>query len=173
MKLEELAQTEDVKGTYAALRLSDESKQMLQDWADEVKLPNATKPEKYHVTLLYSRKHLPNYVSAGDLDEPYVGKPKGFDVWNTTPEDPDERPSRALVLEFDCPELVKRHEFLMDEHDATYDYPDYKTHITLSYDIGEMEPNDLPAITEPIYLNHEYREDLDLNWAKNKGVEKK
>jgi 2'-5' RNA ligase len=63
----------------------------------------------------------------------------------------------------------------MKKHDATYDFPEYKPHITLSYDIGDLDEKNLPDIgkyVDEIGIDEEYGEDLDLNWAKNKGVKK-
>jgi hypothetical protein len=47
------------------------------------------------------------------------------------------------------------------EKGATYDFPDYKCHITLSYDIGDLTVDDLHKPDFPIILDHEYKEDLD------------
>jgi hypothetical protein len=73
-------------------------------------------------------------------------------------------------MKFKCEELNARHKELMDEHDATYDFPEYKTHVTLSYDIGDMDETKLPDVIKTIgemKIVKEYGEDLDLDWAKN------
>ena len=176
MKLKELIEeqeteeTESTKGTYAGARFSKQTVDDIKSYCEENEIPNPLKSEKLHTTILYSRKYLPEYNPCGMYDPLMVGKPKGFDVWKTTcsqgsTPDPDAEQTNCLVLEFDCPELEKRHEGLMKEHEATYDYDEYKTHVTLSYDIGDVDIKDLPPYTGVIEIEEEYGEDLDLDWA--------
>ncbi len=155
----------DKKGTYAGVRFSEGTKRAIEGYIKDNKIPNGIVPSKMHTTLLYSRKHLPDYNPTGKYDKPLIGTPTTFDVWKSSNEDGND--TSCLVLEYDCPELVKRHKFLMDEHEATYDYPKYKTHITLSYDIGDMNIKDLPKFTDDIEIESEYKEDLDLSWSQN------
>lgn len=72
-----------------------------------------------------------------------------------------------LVLLIECEELHNRHEFLMKEHDASYDYPTYKPHITLSYDAGEVDLDKLTDLTslKDLEITTEYGEDLKQNWS--------
>jgi len=110
--------------------------------------------------------YLPEYKPAGKLDKPMIGKGKGFEVWDSQPDD-DGHVAKCLVMCYDCPELVKRHEELMEEHGATYDFDDYKPHITFSYDVADMNPKDLPKFDGKIEIVEEYGEDLNLDWAKD------
>lgn len=165
MKLEELQESKKPKkGTYAGVNFSDATIKAVHQYAVDNKIPKALKPEKYHTTVLYSRKYLPNYKPAGTFEKPLVGKFTGFDIWKSSP-DKNEDPTNCLVMEFDCPELTKRHNDLMDEHDATYDFDEYKTHITLSYDVGDLTVDSLPKFKDNIDIVSEYHEDLNLNWA--------
>ena len=165
MKIFELLQEQkETKGTYAAVSFNDTTVDALQKYIKDNDIPNGTPAGKMHCTLLYSRKHCPNYKPAGKISPSWTGKPVGLEVWES------QSKSRCLVLKFDCDELHKRHKLLMKEHDATYDFPEYKTHVTLSYDIGEMDEKELPDITKAIdelTIVDEYGEDLDLDWAKN------
>lgn len=170
MRLDEVATN---KGTYAGVKFSDDTSKLIKQYLDDNKIPNAISPNKLHTTLLYSRKHLPDYKAIGTYPKPLIGTPGNFDVWKSNNEDGSS--TNCLVVEFDCPELSKRHDELMDEHKATYDFPDYKTHITLSYDIGDMDIKDLPSFIDTvptIKICKEYQEQLDLDWAKNKGTSK-
>lgn len=168
MKLMEITQQ---KGTYAGVRFSSKTKKLIKQYCDENNIPKAISPDKMHTTVLYSRKYLPDYEAAGNYPKPLIGTPTSFDVWKSNNEDGSS--ANCLVIEYDCPELTKRHDDLMEEHGATYDYDNYKTHITLSYDIGDMDIKDLPDFkkTVPtIEIVSEYQEELDLSWAKNKGT---
>jgi hypothetical protein len=130
----------------------------------EAGIPNMLDKEKLHSTLLYSRKHCPNYEPAEQVS--YIGKPLHFEVWKT--QDPNGTgKTRCLVLRFDCPELVERHNMLRKEHGATHDYPEYNPHITLSYDIGRSDEKLFPDVQKHlglIKMVQEYSEDLDLDW---------
>lgn len=170
MKINELL-TEQTKGTYAGVRFDTATNKALHDYVRDNKIPTAVRPDRFHTTLLYSRKYLPNYKAAGKISPPWFGAPqKDFVVWET-----QDKASKCLILKFDCPQLEKRHKELMKEHEATYDYPKYETHITLSYDIGDLDVKSLPPITDwikKIAIVEEYQEDLDIDWAKNKGTKK-
>lgn len=175
MKLEEIVlEAAHKKGTYAGVKFDTETNKILHKYMKDNNIPNSVRPDKLHTTVLYSRKHLPNYKAPGKLEHFISGKPIEFEVWPTRPTD-GSNPARCLVLRYDSPELVKRHNELMKQHDATYDFPDYKPHITLSYDIGDLDEKKFPDIKkyiDEITITDEYQEDLDLDWAKNKGLKK-
>jgi hypothetical protein len=165
MKLHEVA---NKKGTYAGVRFSEKTTEALQKYIKDNNIPNGLASNKMHTTLLYSRKFLPDYTAPGVYDAPMVGKLGDFDVWKSNNEDGDEQ-TNCLIVEYDCPELNNRHEYLMRVHGATFDYPHYKTHITLSYNIGDLDIEKLPDIKKVIpqvEIVSEYQEELNLNWAK-------
>lgn len=168
MKLFEVLEAAETRGTYAAVKFDDATKDAIVEYLKENEIPNPTPRDKLHCTVLYSRKYCPDYEPQGKIDPPWIGKPVKFEVWESRGKLRDEEPKRCLVLKFDCEKLVERHEELMDEHDATYDFPEYKTHITFSYDIGDMDETKLPDIRKylgEIRIVEEYGEDLDLDWA--------
>lgn len=169
MKLNEI--TQSGKGTYSAIKFDESTLSKIQKYIKDNDIPNGLKSSKIHTTILYSRKYCPDYVPMGKIDPPWKGIPTKFDVWMTR----DEVPKRCLVVEYDCDELHARHKELMAEHKATYDFPQYKSHITLSYDIGDMKIDKLPPFIDSVpelIIVKEYGEDLDLTWHK-KTVKKK
>ena len=171
MKLEDLLEAA-MKGTYAGVKFDTETNRAIHRYLHDNKIPTSVRADRLHTTLLYSRRHLPNYKPAGKYDKPLIAKPLEFDVWKTRPPVGDE-PSNCLILHISCPELEKRHKELMKQHDAQYDYDEYHPHITLSYNIGKLDVKKLPSFKDAvkeIKIVEEYGEDLDLTWAKNKGV---
>jgi 2'-5' RNA ligase len=156
MKLTDLIEKKQEKGTYAGLRFGDGDNDKIAELVNNLNLPNPIEKGDIHMTLLYSRKHLPNYVAAGEIDE--WAYPKNFHVFDTFDK------KRALVMMLDCPFAQKRHKELMDKHQATYDYPEYLPHITLSYDIGDMEVPKWENIPKEFHINNEYQEELKLEW---------
>lgn len=163
MMLSEIA---NKPGTYAGVRFDDDSTNRLAEFQSKLKIPNAISPKKFHVTLLHSKKHLPNYKPQGKINPPYKGTPSKLVVWKTQPDEEGET-SNCLVLQFDCPELVKRHKALMDEHGAQFDYNKFEPHVTLSYSIGDLDIKDanLDDIGS-LNMVEEYHQPLDLSWAK-------
>ena len=145
---------EKSKGTYAAVRYSDESIKKLEKVVKELPNPNYD----FHTTLLYSRKYLPNYKPLGKIQE--TATVNGFKIFDTQDE------KRALVLTLDCPFLVNRHNELMKEHGATYDYDEYIPHITLSYDLEDRQIEKI-NFNEVLEIVLEYSEDLKLDWKPN------
>lgn len=161
MLLSEL--TEDkADGTYVGLRFSKESMEALSKIAD--KLPNSTSKGEMHVTLIYSKKPISFSKDdcKGKLDPPIEIKPKKFSIFET------EGGQKVLVLELDCDEILKRHQFIMDKFGATYDYPEYKPHVSLSYDIGDFDIKKLGDVKDipNLYANKEYTDDINPNWLK-------
>lgn len=157
MKLSE-AKKKQPNGTYAAVGIDDESKAAIIKFGKENNIPNLVKPDDLHATLLYSRKHLPNYEPAGKLDPPLVGTFANWEIFKTDPKGTGRL--NCLVLRFICHSLTQRHKDLMKEHDATYDFDEYKPHFTLSYNVGHIDIEKLPKFERDIIITEEYGEDL-------------
>jgi len=145
------------KGTYAGVRFDEQTQNILFQYAIDNKIPNPVSKEDYHTTLLYSRKYLPNYKGAGKID--MYGTPAKLEIWKNSNA---LIKTSVLVLRFESSELSKRHNFLMGEHHATYDFPTYIPHITLSYNVGDLDISTLPKVplTE-IHMVEEYSSDLN------------
>jgi len=168
MKLKDLINEEkETKGTYAGVLLSQDDEDKIISIVKEMGIPNPIPRKDIHITLLYSRKVLPDYKPNENLD--IWAYPTEFHIFN------GGNGKDILVLKIDSPDLVKRHKELMKEHEATYDFPEYIPHITLSYDLEDYlntEDDRLKAINEKFksllpkefHLVREYVEDLNLDW---------
>ena len=167
MKMTELVEKKSQKGTYSGVRFSKDTVKRIRAYIKENKIPNRIASKKLHTTVLFSRKYLPEYKPAGEYEEALVGTPKKFEKWLSQPDDETGERKSCLVLTYDCPELVKRHKDLMKEHNAEYDFDEYKPHITLSYDVGrDFDTKKLkPADVGNIDIVEEYIEELNLDWA--------
>ena len=143
--------SESKSGTYAAVTPTEESHTHLRKFMEDNKIPNAEK--NLHATLLYSRKHLPNY-KPDDSIEHHADTHK-LEIW------PTKSGKNCLVMKLNSDSLKTRHKKLMDEHKATYDYPEFNPHISLSYDVGDFDHTKLKNIPKKLKLSNEYSEDLD------------
>ena len=169
MRLREVMENKQPSGTYAAVHFDEQTVDKLQQFIKDNNIPNAIAPSKMHCTLLYSRKHLPDYKAPGTMDPPLDGVPTELEKWPSQP-DSEGKVSMCLVLKFDCPKLVERHKMLMHVHGAEFDFDDYTPHVTLSYDVAGMKVKDLSNIKETvdnIKIVQEYGDDLNLDWAKS------
>lgn len=162
MKLKDITHTVTDKkpGTYAGIRFSPETVEALEAFGKTHKIANQLTNDDFHSTLLYSRKHLPNYEPAGDYQQPMIGTPTQWDVWPSNPDE-DGNTRNILVLQYSCPPLYQRHHELMQKHGATYDFDTYKPHITISYDAGDINVDKLPLFDGDIEIVSEYMEELD------------
>lgn len=149
-------------GTYAGVKFSDRTNNELTQFMLDHSIPKPLAKDKLHTTLLFSRVHCPNYIPIGKVS--WVGIPTKYEVFKTRPQDPNEQPKNCLVMLFKCYVLQLRHKHLMQVHGATYDFPEYNSHISLSYDIDTLDISTIPLFDKGIEIVEEYGEDLNLNW---------
>ena len=145
------------KGIYVAVKYNQSAGDDLLDFIKKYNIPSTLKAEDFHTTLISSRKCADIKELDDDMgDSEIVAKPTELHVFETFDK------KRALVIKLDCPYLEERHKYLMQKYDLEYDYDEYIPHITLSYDIGEMEvPKDV-KFPEFFRIQAEYKEDLNL-----------
>ena len=150
------SQPENERGVYVAVKYNQSACDDLLEFIKEYKIPSSLKAEDFHTTLIYSRKWDDITDLNDDMeDSEIVAYPKELHVFETFDK------KRALVILLECPYLEERHKYLMKKYDLTYDYPEYLPHITVSYDIGDMEiPKDV-KFPKFFRLQSEYQEDLN------------
>jgi len=156
---------EGIHGTYAGVRFDQYTIRDLRLLQETLMIPNPLSEQKFHSTLLFSRKPLPDYVPFGEYPVAPTSNTNQFEltVFKTASG------KNALVLKYDCDFLSSRHSELMETHGGTWDHPSYIPHITLSYDIGDF-PIQLGPVgflsDRKIVISTEYSDDLDLSWGK-------
>ena len=153
----------DIKGSYVGVTPAKESKNKIKQLIKQLKVDNPIARDKMHCTVIYSRKPISDFTAKGTLDPAIKAIPKSLKIFQT------QEGKNALVLELDCEELHYRHQSIMKEYGATYDYPEYIPHITLSYDckdfdVSSISKEDLCNIIDCIEIDNEYYEDLKLDW---------
>lgn len=147
------------KGTYVGVRFNRASAKALTKQCRDLGIPNVINSEKLHSTLIYSRNQLTEFSPHGKMNHTVQGAviPHVFET---------QSGKRAMVLKLTDPWFESRHKEIMTNHpEATYDYPDYQPHITVSYDIGDYVIPSTFVIGTPLILTEEYEEDLNLDWA--------
>lgn len=138
------------KGLYVAGRFTDSTLDALERLQSFLAIPNRVPREKLHTTIVYSTKHVPYRLSH---KETFLADKGWLEIWPT-------KYGNTLVLRFESEKLHQRFNYAM-ALGATYDFPDYQAHITLSYDIGPLKyEGEYPL---DIIKACEYAEDLDDN----------
>lgn len=150
--VEKTKSDEENKGLYVSVKYSDESIETLIELQKFFKLKNPLASDKLHTTVVYSRKKV-------DLKLPTVND------WQTEKTYRLEKFGNALVMIIKCPELDKLHKLALDKG-ATYDYDEYHSHITLSYDEKDFTLEDKEySLSESLTIVSIHSEDLDLEWV--------
>ena len=163
MKVKELLKEEKKEGLYAAVRFSTETVDRIIKFASEIGIPNLLKVEDFHSTLAYSRKPVAEFTPISELNE--IGIPSSFEIWESPPNAFKPEKTFCLVLKYDSDYMHKRFNEIMSMG-ATYDYDEYKPHLTFSYDVGaDFKVENLPPVKQLGKLNivGEYSEVLDLH----------
>lgn len=153
MKLSEVE-----KGTYVSAKFTESTLDKLVEVQNTLGLLNPVSRDDLHTTICYSRVNVPFVASAL---EALVSTSQHLEIWETSD-------GPALILCLESEHLKERHKYSRILG-ATYDFPDYKPHVTLSYNLGAqfIDLSD-PNISIPITISHEIVEDLDLDWTKDK-----
>jgi hypothetical protein len=159
VKLEEIMLTEDKKksnGTYVGVRFSKKTNDAIKKFIEYNDIPNMDSIEDnggIHTTLIFSRKVLKDFKPKGKVN--IKAKAKGFKKIGEK--------GKALVMELNSPELVKRHKEIRRKYGATHDWDEYIPHITLSTKHEDFDEKTLPKFTAPIEVVKEYTEFLELD----------
>lgn len=142
-----------VNGTYVSVRYDSETNQRLADFANELSVPNALPPGKYHTTIVYSRRPIP-WILAIPGDDARVE----FAGWDLFPSH-RKADEQCLVMLLKSDYLQSRFNLAMDMG-ATFDFPVYTPHITISYDVGDFDTEKLSPPSFDLKMSHEQAEPL-------------
>lgn len=151
----EIAKPNIDPGVYMCAKFCQASLEALRNVQNALEIDNPVSPEKLHTTIVYSRKTV-DLFPGSELNEP--AKLIGFEKWDT-------KYGSTLVGIIESDYLHSRFNDAMDMG-ATYDYDDYKPHVTLSYDSGIQDlESRLSSLTLPVDLRivGEHVEALNLD----------
>lgn len=127
----------------------------LMKWAREQGIPNLVAAEDLHVTIAHSRSR----IDWMDIDAPWDGElliaaggPRVVEFMGAD--------KKAVALLFRSDSLSYRHAIIRDAG-ASWDWPDYQPHITLSYDAQGFNADDAQPFTGPLRLGPEIFAEID------------
>lgn len=147
-------------GTFIGVRFTSDSVDMLHNLITFNGIDNPINLEELHSTLIFSRVD----ISGDEVAQPRSGLRekcvmKGYHIFQKEDGPP------VLVVKLDSKYLSTRHEEIMDGTMATYDFPDYIPHVTLSYDFNGNIDDLLALPKTPLIIESEYSEEIDLDWG--------
>lgn len=150
--LKESEEQKKKKGTYSSFQLSDDSKEKLHSFLEKNNIGGSLiEVDKYHVTVTYSRKAVPE-ISKINPELPIKVKAIGWDIFG----------DGLLVLKLNPSKLVSSYNEAR-EMGAESDYDEYVPHITVANEyVGEI-PKELPKFF--ITLVEFLVEELDLEFS--------
>jgi len=151
--LKEYAKHKD--GTYVALQMSQGSKDLLDNFVrSNLGLEERVSKDSYHVTVIYSRTPVPDAEKIKG-EHHAMALCTGYDMFST------KDGGKCLVMRVNCTNATELNAMLT-RMGATSDYPEYKAHITIAYNImQEMDPNTLPLPVFSLYFDELHVDPLD------------
>tara|TARA_R110000868_G_scaffold97805_2_gene269065 strand:- start:341 stop:814 length:474 start_codon:yes stop_codon:yes gene_type:complete len=146
-----------VKGVYVSADFDAGTKRSLYAWAKLNAIPSVIASDKFHCTVLYSRKDVPNVTEIVQHVAPATIKIKPLN-FNKFDED------KVLVLELESSALSSLHKSLI-ANGGTHDYESYTPHVTLSYKLpAEYDISELMIPEFEFRVDRLVIEPLDLEW---------
>jgi hypothetical protein len=125
-----------------------------------------------HVTILYSKQPV-DWIKMG-VDE-YRPEPDGGVIVKPGGPRVMERFGKAVVLAFSCSDLQYRHSSMMyrgRDDGISWDYEDYTPHVTISYNAGALDIENIKPYTGEIVLGPEIFEEIKGSFNES-GVNEK
>jgi hypothetical protein len=148
-------------GIYVAVKFKKETLDKIDEYQRRNNIPNPVPKEDLHSTIVYSRANI-DWIPEERINLKVNTDTSVLETWDT------RGGSRCLVWHYYSSFQHKRFDEAMAKG-ATYDFPEYKCHITLSYDVGDFNSDDLHKPDFPILLDYEIVEELDDPDADSSG----
>lgn len=132
----------------------------LNAWAKGAGITNVVPAHEMHVTQVYSRKPVVIDQKTDSITAEGGKRSIGF-----------LGDKGGVVLHFDSPELKARHAEAM-EAGASHDFPQFLTHVTLSYQHEGADPSTITPPSLPLQFGPEIHEEINDDWSDDKGLRK-
>lgn len=132
----------------------------LNAWAKGAGIANVVPAHEMHVTQVYSRK--PVALDQKTDSVTAEGGKRSIGLLGDR---------GGVVLHFDSPELKARHAEAM-EAGASHDFPQFLTHVTLSYQHEGADPSTITPPSFPLQFGPEIHEEINDDWSEDKGLRK-
>lgn len=151
MRLYEIAEG---KGLFVCVNFSNNTLKALKEYQIANNIQNPLDTTDLHTTVVHSKDPISNFQPLGQIN--WQGTFTRFDIF-------DSDGDNCLVLRFACPELSQRWKDTI-KMGAKWKYDQFRPHITLSYNAGDIDLNSLPPYTGLINIIEEVASPLDPDY---------
>lgn len=141
-----------LNGVYCFSELHPKSANDILNFCKENKIQNHLGLNELHCTVIYDNMPHMNFTSCGIYPEPIECEVLGFELFNE---------NNALVLKLNSKDLISRHNELVSKHNIQYEFKEYIPHITLSYDVGDIDISKLKFKNKSIFLIKEHLKEIN------------
>lgn len=135
----------------------------LISWAKEQGFETTTPADDMHVTVAFSRAAV-DWMKAGetwsgDKDGKLTVQPGGARLVEKLGD------KGAVVLLFNSSDLSWRHEAIRRDAGASWDYPEYQPHVTITYAGGDVDLSKVEPYRGKLVFGPEIFEEIDADWT--------
>ncbi len=141
-------------GVYISVKLSEETENYVKEYQRKY-LKNQKINKELHCTLIYSQKPQVDEIIPSSYKA--IGTFQEFNFFG-----PD---NNTLVVEINSQDLRRRNEELVEKYGFISDFDEYKSHVTLSYEVENVDLNSLPPMDFVFNFEDESVEHLDKSWG--------
>lgn len=132
-------------------------------WAKGQGFDTTTPADDLHVTVAFSRRPV-DWMKAGetwsnDKDGKLTVQPGGARIVEPLGD------KGAVVLLFNSSELAWRHEAIKREADATWDFPSYQPHVTITYAGADIDLSKVEPYRGKLVFGPELFSEVDEDWS--------
>jgi len=131
-------------------------------WAKKAGFPSTIPAADMHVTVAFSRRPV-DWMKVGAGYPPEL---PNVDVAEGGPRNLAVFGEGAVVLQFASAALMWRHEDILAAG-ASWDWPEYLPHVTITYDPGEVEVDRIEPYQGELHFGPEKFEPVDEDWKTN------
>lgn len=138
-------------------------------WAKSQGFETTTPADDLHVTIAFSRRPV-DWMKVGetwssDKDGKLTIAPGGARLVEPLGD------KGAVVLLFNSSELSWRHEAIKREADASWDFPSYQPHVTITYSGGDLDLSKVEPYRGKLVFGPELFSEVDEDWSKKLAEE--
>lgn len=133
------------------------------EWAKAQGFETTTPADDLHVTIAFSRRPV-DWMKAGetwsnDKDGKLTVQPGGARIVEPLGD------KGAVVLLFNSSELAWRHEAIKREAEATWDFPSYQPHVTITYAGADLDLSKVEPYRGKLVFGPELFSEVDDDWS--------
>ena len=154
---------DETTGAFVGVKFSEETNDGIMKFIKDNDIPNPVSKDKLHCTVMYTYSDAPDLIDEerAPFDPEWIAIPKKFEIFNTQDN------KNCLVLRIESDNLKKRHDAIIADYGVVYTHEEYKPHITLSYDCGDIDLSelDMKGLPEKITIVEEYASAIDPKWV--------